>query len=125
MDKFFLDRARDLLAIFPSSKPSVTLMSFKKLPGEVPLCDANDNKINNINNSSMPTRLHQSSVTLDEVDVADIVSSCNQNDEIASKRQHDRNNEKHCTMAKLYDRSLKGIRRICVLDEKTRTYSFN
>ena len=94
--KFFLNRARDVSVMFPSSKPPVTLLSFKKLQ-EVPLCDANDNKIKNIKNSSIPTRLHQSSVTLDEVDVADIVSSSNQNDEMESKRQHDRNNDKsHC-----------------------------
>ena len=60
--KLFLNRTWDLSAIFLSNKPPVTFMSFKKLQEDVPLCVANDSKVNNINNSSNPTRL-QSSVT--------------------------------------------------------------
>jgi hypothetical protein len=45
--KFFANRARDILGIFSSSNPEITLLSYKELKEEEWLYVATENKVNN------------------------------------------------------------------------------
>jgi len=92
--KFFANRARDILGIFSSSNPEITLLSYKELKEEEWLYVATENKVNNIKTSFIPTQF-QSSVAPIKSELVSTTAPkiCNQYEIIQERKENSYNNQ--------------------------------